>query len=146
LDFRSLRSDVAHRSKDGVAVMLLDLVRIKVRPDPLGQVLGREGVVALAVKYFDERSLDSAGHILCPLWEQFIDYNFEHGWFVYSDPIISANWQAQGTKWTVPVGGGGRIIRIGKLPIKLEVGLFYNLAQPAPRGRWVLNTDLALIF
>jgi hypothetical protein len=44
------------------------------------------------------------------------------------------------------VGGGGRIIRIGKLPIKLEVGLFYNLAQPAPRGRWVLNTELALIF
>ena len=64
-----------------------------------------------------------------------------------SDPIISANWQAPGTKWTVPVGGGGRVIRILKLPIKLEVGLFYNVVQPAPGGRWVLlNTELALTF
>jgi hypothetical protein len=64
LDFRSLSSDVARRSNDGEAVLPLDLaalpVRIKVRPDALAQVLDREGVVALRVKYRDERSLDSA--------------------------------------------------------------------------------------
>jgi hypothetical protein len=64
LDFRSLPSDVARRSNDGAAVFPLDLaalpVRIKVRPDALAQVLDREGVVALVVKYRDERSLDSA--------------------------------------------------------------------------------------
>jgi hypothetical protein len=64
LDFRSLLSDVARRSNDGAAVLPLDLaalpVRIKVRPDALAQVLDREGVVALVVKYRDERSLDSA--------------------------------------------------------------------------------------
>jgi hypothetical protein len=47
----------------------------------------------------------------------------------------------------VPVGGGaGRIIRIGKLPIKLDAGLFYNVVQPISGGRWVLNSDLTLIF
>lgn len=81
------------------------------------------------------------------LFEPFFNYNFPHGWFAYSDPIITANWQARGTKWTVPFGGGvGRIVRIGKLPIKLEAGLFYNIVQPISGGRWVLNTELALIF
>ena len=65
LDFRSLRSDVAHRSNDGAAVTPLDLVGTKIRPDPLAQVLGREGVVALAVKYLDKRSLDLAAHKHC---------------------------------------------------------------------------------
>ena len=64
LDFRPLPSDAARRSNDGAAVLPLDLatlpVRIKVRPDALAQVLDREGVVALAVKYFDECSPDSA--------------------------------------------------------------------------------------
>jgi hypothetical protein len=81
------------------------------------------------------------------LFEPFVNYNFGHGWYVYSDPNIIANWQAKGTKWTVPVGGGaGRIIRIGKLPIKLDAGLFYNVVQPISGGRWVLNSDLTLIF
>ena len=36
-------------------------VLINVRPDALAQVLHREGVVALAVEYRDECSLDSTG-------------------------------------------------------------------------------------
>ena len=35
-------------------------VLINVRPDALAQVLDREGVIAVAVEYRDERSLDSA--------------------------------------------------------------------------------------
>jgi hypothetical protein len=46
----------------------------------------------------------------------------------------------------VPLGGGaGRIVHIGKLPVKLSVGLFYNVVQPISGGRWVLNTGLTLI-
>ena len=81
------------------------------------------------------------------LLEPFINYNFGHGWYAYSDPNIVANWQAKGIKWTVPLGGGtGRIVHIGKLPIKLSAGLFYNVVQPISGGRWVLNTQLTLIF
>jgi hypothetical protein len=64
LDFRALPSDATRRSNDGVAVLPLDpaalQVRIKVRPDALAQVLRREGVLALAVKYPGERARDSA--------------------------------------------------------------------------------------
>ena len=47
----------------------------------------------------------------------------------------------------MPLGGGvGRIVHVGKLPIRLEAGLFYNVVQPIYGGRWVLNTNLTLIF
>ena len=81
------------------------------------------------------------------LFEPFFNYNFGQGWFAYTNPNIVANWQTKGTKWTVPLGGGvGRIVHVGKLPIKLTAGLFYNVVQPVYGGRWVLNTDLTLIF
>jgi hypothetical protein len=82
------------------------------------------------------------------LIEPFFNYNFGEGWFFYGDPNINVNWQAKGTKWTVPLGGGiAKIIKIeGKLPVKLSAGLFYNAVQPTYGGRLVLNTALALIF
>jgi hypothetical protein len=81
------------------------------------------------------------------LFEPFFNYNFEDGWSFYSDPNITANWEARGPKWTVPLGGGiAKITKIGKLPIKLDVGVFYNVARPTFGGRWVLNTAFALIF
>lgn len=64
MDFRSLQSDGARCSNDGVAMLPLDLaalpVRIKIVPNALAQILDREGVVTLVVKYRDERSLNSA--------------------------------------------------------------------------------------
>jgi hypothetical protein len=90
-------------------------------------------------------ALWSFGGTKGPGGNSYNNYNFGHAWYFYSDPNITANWQAKGTKWTVPLGGGGRIIRIGKLPIKLPAGLFYNVVQPTYGGRWVLNSDLTLI-
>ena len=79
--------------------------------------------------------------------EPFFNYNFEHGWLAFTDPNIIANWQARGTKWTVPIGGGvGRFIHIGNLPVKLGVALYNNVVQPASGGRWVVNTVALLIF
>ena len=82
------------------------------------------------------------------LFEPFFNYNFGDGWAFYSDPNITANWEAQETKWTVPLGGGiSKITKIGdKLPIKLDVGVFYNVAKPTYGGRWILNTALSMIF
>jgi hypothetical protein len=36
------------------------------------------------------------------LGNPFVAYNFDDGWYVTSGPNIIANWQAAGTKWTVP--------------------------------------------
>ena len=82
------------------------------------------------------------------LLEPFVNYNFGHGWFVASAPIITANWETRGTKWTVPVGGvAGRIIKLGgKLPVKLEAGAYYNIVTPQFGARWQLLTEVAVIF
>jgi hypothetical protein len=82
------------------------------------------------------------------LFEPFFNYNFGGGWFAGTIPIITANWHADGEKWTFPVGvEGGRVIKIGgKLPVKLEVGAYYNALRPTGAGSWQLLTEIALVF
>lgn len=65
-------------------------------------------------------------------WQYFLNYNFDHGWYVTSAPIITANWNADNdNRWTVPVGGGfGRVFRIGKLPINANIQGYYNAVKP----------------
>jgi hypothetical protein len=72
----------------------------------------------------------------------FINYNFEGGWFIGTSPISTANWNAPGEKWTLPVGGQfGRLIKIGgKLPVNLLVGAYYcgfrRSQSSIPIERW----------
>ena len=82
------------------------------------------------------------------LAEPFFNYNFGHGWFVSTAPIITANEDGGGQKWTVPVGGSaGRIIKLGgKLPVKLSVGAYYNVVTPQYGARWTLQTVVAVIY
>ena len=82
------------------------------------------------------------------LLEPFFNYNFGGGWFVGTVPIITANWDTGGAKWTLPVGAqAGRVIKLGgKLPIKLEVGAYYNALRPTGGGTWQLLTEVALVF
>lgn len=78
----------------------------------------------------------------------FFNYNFRGGWFVGSVPIITANWDAPGTKWTLPVGlQGGRLIKIsGKLPVNLLVGAYYDAVRPTYGATWQLRAQIAFIF
>ena len=82
------------------------------------------------------------------LLEPFFNYNFGQGWFVSSAPLITADWDRAGRKWTVPVGlEGGRIIKLGgKLPVKLWAGAYYNLIAPEYGARWTLKSSVAVIF
>lgn len=78
----------------------------------------------------------------------FVNYNFGEGWFVGSVPVITANWNAPGAKWTLPVGGQvGRLIKIGgKLPVNLVIGAYYNALRPEYGGTWQMRTQVAFIF
>jgi hypothetical protein len=83
--------------------------------------------------------------------QPFVNYNFEKGWYVHTSPIITANWAAHGSDntWTVPVGGGGgRIIRIGKLPVNLEAQAFYNVVKPDDNATadWTLLFQVEFLF
>lgn len=75
-------------------------------------------------------------------------YHFSDGWALSSSPSITANWIANGNKWTVPVGGGAsKVMRIGELPIKLEVAAYYNAIRPtASQEPWQLQATLTFVF
>jgi hypothetical protein len=78
----------------------------------------------------------------------FANYNFGGGWFVGTVPIITANWQAGGEKWTLPVGAqAGRLIKLGgKLPVNLLVGAYYNALRPQYGATWQFRSLAAVVF
>ncbi len=48
--------------------------------------------------------------------QPFVNYNIAHGWYLGTAPIITDNFSASGhNHWTVPVGGGGKLWRVGKV-------------------------------
>jgi hypothetical protein len=65
-----------------------------------------------------------------------------------SSPEITANWNASGNKWTVPVGGGlSKVVRIGKQPLKFGLFAYYNAIRPtASQDPWQLQATLTFIF
>jgi len=90
---------------------------------------------------------DSRDDVNQMLLQYFINYNLPHGWYLSSAPIITANWEAaSGEKWTVPIGGGGgKIVRIGKLPLNCAVQGFYNVEKPSAGGEWTLRLQAQIL-
>ena len=81
-------------------------------------------------------------------WQYFINYNLPNGWYLTSQPIITANWEADsGNKWTVPFGGGvGKIFKIGKQPMNSQLQVFYNVERPENGPEWQLRLQLQFLF
>lgn len=70
------------------------------------------------------------------------------GWYVNSAPIITADWKAaSGQQWVVPLGAGfGKLSFIGKLPLNLQVGAFYNVVKPDIGPDWQLRVQAQVLF
>ena len=82
------------------------------------------------------------------LFQYFVNYNFQGGWYLTSAPINTANWKADdGNKWTVPIGGGGgKVFRIGPQPLNLQTQVFYNVEKPDLGPEWSLRVQLQFLF
>jgi hypothetical protein len=82
------------------------------------------------------------------LMQPFVDYNFSHGWYLASSPIVTANWKAtSGNKWTVPVGGGGgKIMHFGRQAVNAYIQAFDNVVTPHEGGTWTLRFQVQLLF
>jgi hypothetical protein len=80
--------------------------------------------------------------------QPFVDYNFAHGWYLTSSPIVTANWRAtSGNKWTVPVGGGGgKILHIGRQAVNAYIQAFDDVVRPHEGGTWTLRLQIQLLF
>jgi hypothetical protein len=80
--------------------------------------------------------------------QYFVSYQIKKGWYVNSDPIITANWRASsGNVWTVPFGGGvGRVMKLGFQPINWQVGFYGNAVYPKGGSSWTMRMQLSFLF
>ncbi|HEY3856474.1 MAG TPA: neuromedin U [Verrucomicrobiae bacterium] len=81
------------------------------------------------------------------LIEPFANYNFGKGWHLSTAPLITANWEAEGSQqWTVPVGGGiGKLVRFGKLPADILVQAYSNVERPKYAPDWELRFQIQFL-
>ena len=82
------------------------------------------------------------------LTQPFVNFNFPRGWYLATSPIITANWKVPSDeRWTVPLGGGGgKILRIGKQRLNVQVQAFDNVVHPHDAGNWTLRVQVQLLF
>jgi len=84
------------------------------------------------------------------LLQYFINYNMKKGWYLTTQPIITANWNstaASGSVWTVPFGGGvGRIMRFGMQPVNLNVQFYGNAVHVPQASPWGVRGTVAFLF
>jgi hypothetical protein len=82
------------------------------------------------------------------LIEPFANYNFGKGWHLSTAPLITANWETEGSQqWTVPVGGGiGKLVRFGKFPADILVQAYSNVEHPKYTPDWELRFQIKFLF
>lgn len=84
------------------------------------------------------------------LTQYFITYNMEHGWFLTTSPILTANWRApDGNRWLVPFGAGfGKMTRFFDQTMVWQMHLYYNAIHPQdlPYPKWQVRLQVALLF
>jgi hypothetical protein len=85
------------------------------------------------------------------LLQYFVNYNFGHGWYATTSPIITAAWNLPGgssSQWTVPFGGGfGKLQKFGKVPINFSAQAYWNAVHPseAPYAPWTIRLQVTLL-
>jgi hypothetical protein len=82
------------------------------------------------------------------LFQYFINYNLNKGWYITWQPTMTANWEADnGGRWLVPVGGGvGRIMKLGFQPVNLTAQFYGNVVHPSGGSPWGLRVQIAFLF
>ncbi len=82
------------------------------------------------------------------LIQPFLNYNLPDGAYLTSAPILTVNWNAEGSQqWTVPIGGGvGKIFHFGKLPVNMQVSAYYNVVRPDDTANWQIRAQVQFMF
>lgn len=81
--------------------------------------------------------------------QYFVNYNMPGGWYVTSQPIITADWMIEksSNRWVIPLGGGiGHVFTIGKQPINMSLQAYNNIKTPATGSQWTAQLNIQLLF
>lgn len=94
-----------------------------------------------------------AGHSDLPdvnqfLFQYFINYNLQKGYYLTWQPTITANWEAtNGGRWVVPLGGGmGRIMKLGPQPVNVGLQFYGNAVHPPGGSPWSMRLQIAFLY
>jgi hypothetical protein len=82
------------------------------------------------------------------LLQYFVNYNFGNtGWYLTTSPIVTANWEAAaGQQWVVPFGAGaGKLLRLGKLPVNVNLSAYWNAWKPDVGPDWTLRVQVSIL-
>ncbi len=82
-------------------------------------------------------------------FEYLISYVFDNGWYINSNPTITANWKNTGDKrWIVPFGiGAGRAFKWNQQSINMSVIGNYNFIRPDQTGPvWQIQLQIEWLF
>jgi hypothetical protein len=87
-------------------------------------------------------------HANSGLLQPWLYYNFPSGTYVFSEPVITADWKADSNeRGTVPVGiGVGRIFQIGSQLVNLQVAAFCNVEKPSGSADWTIRPQDQFLF
>src|SRR5580704_14232569 len=82
------------------------------------------------------------------LFQYFINYNLNKGWYITWQPTLTANWEAtNGGRWVVPFGGGiGRIMKLGFQPVNLTAQFYGNSVHPPGASSWNMKLQISFLF
>lgn len=82
------------------------------------------------------------------LFQYFVNYNLDAGWYLTTSPVITANWEAASEdRWTVPFGGGiGRLVRFGNQPVDFKLAAYANAEHPENAPNWSLQLQVKFLF
>lgn len=91
---------------------------------------------------------DDQAHVNQFLIEPFVNYNLKGGWYLITDMIVTANWNAPSDqRWTIPLGGGiGKLFTIGKQPINSRIEAYYNIEKPDNAPDWQVLFTFQFLF
>jgi hypothetical protein len=89
-----------------------------------------------------------AAEVNALLFQYFLNYNLDDGWYLSSTPVITANWEAtSGNEWTIPLGGGvGRLVKHGKLPVDYKLAAYKNIEKPEFGPDWNVQFTVKFLF
>ena len=75
---------------------------------------------------------DDRSDVSQALIEPFLNYNLSNGWFLLTDLVLTANWEADSkNRWTIPIGAGiGRVFNIGNQGINSRLEYYHNAERP----------------